>query len=308
MRTLGRGLGLGPKWIATRRGDMLVYDSETAGSPPLLLLHGLGRGAAQLLPLALAFRRVRRVILPDLLDFAGPSRSHTGTTSLPHHVDTLHELLDALDVAAVDVAGVSFGGWLAVLHAASDPARVRRLFLVNPAGLREGSAEIGELYRTADTDDTLYHRVISGAPFVGVPLVSALLARGFSRTLTHPSIVRFLQTVRPEHFVDDVLCDLECATYLLLGRDDRLLPATATRDRYLASVRDVDGAWAEGCSHNLGYEAFETMCAELARFIGIGRLPRSRVLDVAAHLRVPPRLTSLREGMPPAGTARASAS
>lgn len=291
--------GLSTRTVHLSRGTMTLLDSDPegvrgGGRRPVLFVHGFGRGSLQLAPLALVFRHSGRVLVPDLFDLGGRSASRAGSTDVLHHADSLDELCFSLGVDAVDVVGISFGGWVGAWLAIRAPERVARLFLVNPAGVRARSEELAELYRTADADDALYRRVVSGPPFVGVPLVSRILERAFMRTLTDPSIARFLETVDDEHFLDESLDRIRSETFLLLGAADELLDLRATAELFRARVPGVRGKWVEGGSHNLGYEAFEVLCEELAAFLGTGRLPaRSRVLGLARHLKIPPKTFDL---------------
>ncbi|MFS4095867.1 alpha/beta fold hydrolase [Streptomyces sp. AF1A] len=131
------------KWPADREalsvrtpfGDTHVNACGPRDAPPLLLLPG-GGGAtsaswyAQLGELS----RVRRVYAPDLVGAAGLSAPagdrHPRTVA--DLADWLNALLDGLGVASADVGGHSYGGWIALHHALRAPARVRRLFLLDP--------------------------------------------------------------------------------------------------------------------------------------------------------------------------------
>ena len=264
---------------------------------PILFVHGLGRGGTQLVPLACAFSAARTTIVPDLLDLGGSSRSVRGATSIPAHADALGELLSQLDETngPVDVVGVSLGGWVAAWLAARHPSAVRRLFLVNPAGLRADAEAIGDLLRSPARAPELYRSVVGQRPFVGVPIVSRLIEYGFRRTLGDPVVARQLDTVEEEHFIEHALARLACPTFALLSTDDTLLRPAAMATALLAQVKEIDGSWVIGASHNIGYEAFEVVVANIARFFGVADEPRSRVLELAAHLGMPLPQRPLRE-------------
>jgi pimeloyl-ACP methyl ester carboxylesterase len=85
------------------------------------------------------------VIAPDL-----PGQSVRGLpTHLPYddhsHADWLREVLDALDVHETPLFGVSLGGFVARQFATAHPERVRRLILLVPAGIVQGSVLKGLL-------------------------------------------------------------------------------------------------------------------------------------------------------------------
>lgn len=289
------GLDLPGTWVDTSFGSMWVRATDEA-LPRVLFIHGLGRGGAQLVPLGLALRGVRRVIVPDLFDLGGRSRTRTRGLTILEHADALAEVLEIH--GAADVVGISLGGWVASWLAARHPSVVRSLYLVNPAGTRRDAESLRALYRETARSGELYRRVVSRRPFLGVPIVSALLERGFSRVLQSPDVHALLDRVDESHFVEHALGAIGCRVRLLLAENDRLLDPNETLRVWRDGVRDVDGAWVEGTSHNLGYEAFEVMLDDLAAHLGLHRTPSTFVATLASHLRVPPRTRPLGAGAP----------
>jgi len=286
--------GLEVRRARTSLGPLTLRASSPARATPLLFVHGFGRGGAQLVPLALAFRAVRTVLVPDLVGF-GKGASERALDVFGH-AQTLADLLD--EYGPADVVGVSFGGWIAAWLAARHPRSVRSLFVVNPAGMGGAAEELAELYRSTARANELYRRTVGARPFRGVPLVSRAIEAGFSRALRDPAIGRFIETVREEHLLDRALPGVSCPTYALLSSDDALLDARATAAALARHVPHARGAWVMGASHNVGYEAFETLVERLARFLGLPGAPPSAILDASAHLRAPPRLRPLAEALP----------
>lgn len=89
---------------------------------------------------AAALSRVARVHALDLPGNAGYTRVSTGDAA--ELGGWLDSVLDALGGGPVDLAGHSYGGWLALTYALHAPERVRRLALLDPtqcfAGFRPG--------------------------------------------------------------------------------------------------------------------------------------------------------------------------
>lgn len=118
-------------------GDVLLAGPPDA--PAVVCLHAMRTGASHFLselgPLAERFR----LVAPDL-----PGQSVRGPqTRLPlkddSHARWLVEVLDALGLGAVHLFGVSWGGFVARQAATAFPGRVRRLALLVPAGVVNGS-------------------------------------------------------------------------------------------------------------------------------------------------------------------------
>jgi pimeloyl-ACP methyl ester carboxylesterase len=104
------------------------------GAPPLVLLHGLGEGAADWDGVAPAFARRRRVYAPDL---RGHRRSdRPGDYSVELMEADVRGFLDVLELDRVDLIGHSMGGLVGYLLAGDYPERVGRLILEDVAALR----------------------------------------------------------------------------------------------------------------------------------------------------------------------------
>jgi pimeloyl-ACP methyl ester carboxylesterase len=107
----------------------VLSHSVSGEGPPLLLLNGglMSYPAWEPLagPLEASFRLVR-------CDFRGQFLSPgDAPPTLDGHADDLLRLLDAIQIESAHVAGVSFGGLVAITLAARAPSRVRSLIAMN---------------------------------------------------------------------------------------------------------------------------------------------------------------------------------
>lgn len=123
------------KQTVTPVGGLTVHYARAGRGAPLLYLHGmLGLVSfdAALAKLAEAFD----VIAPYAPGW-GPAKDDLPKIDQGPLDLTLHhcDLLDALGLERVHVAGTSIGAWMAAELAAIAPTRVDRLVLVNPLGL-----------------------------------------------------------------------------------------------------------------------------------------------------------------------------
>jgi pimeloyl-ACP methyl ester carboxylesterase len=125
--------------VPSRHGPCHVLLAGPADAPPLVCLHAMRTGAAHLLselgPLLGRFR----LVAPDL-----PGQSVRGpqvrlSLADDSYARWLLDVLDGLGLGEADVFGVSFGGFVARLTANTAPDRVRRLVLLVPAGIANGS-------------------------------------------------------------------------------------------------------------------------------------------------------------------------
>jgi len=112
-------------------GDLL---DDPTGSP-LLLLHGFSAaGHATWLPWAELLSETRTIILVDMLNFGHSERVLEPHEDLTHRGQAalIANLLDALGVQRVDLAGWSMGGAIASQLALDYPQRVRTIAFVAP--------------------------------------------------------------------------------------------------------------------------------------------------------------------------------
>lgn len=103
-----------------------------AQAPPLILLHGLGADRTRYRYTFADFASTHRVVA---IDFPGFGDSPLPDTPLSGRVlvDSVLDVMNALDIAQADVVGNSMGGWVSLQLALRAPERVRSLFLLDPA-------------------------------------------------------------------------------------------------------------------------------------------------------------------------------
>lgn len=131
--------------------EVAVYEAGTG--PPLLFLHGAGTitGFDSLLPLAERFR----LVVPHHPGF-GDSADDPAVCDIHDYERLYLDLLDALGVGELTLAGHSMGGWIAATLAISQGARVRRLVLAAPWGLRVIEHPTLDLFSLPDAEVPLH--------------------------------------------------------------------------------------------------------------------------------------------------------
>lgn len=104
------------------------------GRPLLLLPGGGGATSASWYAQAATLARSHRVHAADLI--GAPGRCTPAADRHPRTIADLaawlDALLDGLGVEETDLGGHSYGAWIALHHSLRAPARVRRLFLLDP--------------------------------------------------------------------------------------------------------------------------------------------------------------------------------
>jgi len=110
---------------------------------PILFLHphiGLDPSAPVLAMLA----QGGRLIAPSHPGF-GHSERPAGITTVDDLAYFYLDLMDALDLRDTVVIGVSFGAWIAAVIAVKSTARMARLVLGNPVGIKVGDRETRDI-------------------------------------------------------------------------------------------------------------------------------------------------------------------
>jgi len=132
---LRAGEGPGVKSVSVD-GLRIVYREEgPADAPPVVVLHGWGASIAAVTSIQASLRGTHRTIALDLPGFGAsdPPPVPWGTEAYATH---LRAFLEQLGIARASFIGHSHGGRVAIVLAATHPALVDRLVLVDSAGIR----------------------------------------------------------------------------------------------------------------------------------------------------------------------------
>jgi pimeloyl-ACP methyl ester carboxylesterase len=118
--------------VPTRFGSTHVIAGGRPDGPPLVLLHGQWATATMWSPIIERLSAGSRTYALDQIDDVGrsvPTRIPSGRAD---YADWLVDVFDRLGLGQADVAGLSYGGFLATNLAMHAPERVRRLVLLAP--------------------------------------------------------------------------------------------------------------------------------------------------------------------------------
>jgi pimeloyl-ACP methyl ester carboxylesterase len=121
----------------TVAGHRVHYETEgPADGPAVVLIHGLGGQAEDWRDLAPYLAKAGfRVYLPDLIGYGRSEKPADFSYSVHDEADVVTGFLDALGLKQVDLGGWSMGGAIVQHVAADHPERIRRLLLLDSAGL-----------------------------------------------------------------------------------------------------------------------------------------------------------------------------
>ncbi len=140
------------KSIATAQGDITCLEAgpaENAGVP-LVLLHGIGSGAASWQAQLEAFSDRYRVIAWDAPGYGGSTPLEPTMPDARDYAGALADFLDALEIGSCHLVGHSLGALMACAFAQRWPDRVKSLTLGDPAaGYGNAAPELRAQRRSA---------------------------------------------------------------------------------------------------------------------------------------------------------------
>ncbi len=272
----------GPKSAyATIDGMEVHYRDEGSGPrTPLLLLHGTSSSLHTWDGWVARLGTDRRVIRLDLPAFGLTGPRPDGDYKTTTYVDFLLRFLDLHGLERVDVAGNSFGGKIAWALAALHPERVRRLVLVDPAGLpgmkrppmfRLAATPLSGLIRWC-TPDFIVRNNLEQVYGDDALIEDALVerhARLLRRTGNRQALIDRILTGDPPS-LSTRLRDIRAKTLILWGEADTWIPlefAYTFRD----TIPDAKLITYPGVGHVPMEEDAEETARDARRFLDSGR-------------------------------------
>src|SRR5262245_4674818 len=235
--------------------------------PPLLYLHSAS-GETEWMPFHAELAKHFTVYLPAHPGFAdskGLEQIHDVTDLAWHYADFLAEL----KLGPVPIVGFSLGGWIGVELAILRPQLVKKLVLVNAAGVRVENAKMAEMFidNLAKLRKLLFFdpndpaaALIMPKSFEDARIVQWLrAAEATARVAWNP----YLHNPRlPQH-----LRRVECPCLVLWGRHDKLLPL-GIGEYYAKHLPHARLEIVERCGHMLPFEKPAEFASQTIAFLG----------------------------------------
>jgi 2-hydroxy-6-oxonona-2,4-dienedioate hydrolase len=241
--------------LRNRVGEWCIYSRvalppRPSGTPPVVLIHGLGVSGAYFVPTLERLGVRFSVYAPDL---PGHGKSSTPRRPLDIHqlTDALVAWMDAVPIESACLVGNSMGSQIAVDAALRHPSRVNRLVLIGPTTDPRGRTLAQLLKRLLR--DGLHER----------PSLSWILAKDYGHMGRRlPAEFRFMRWDP----IEVKLPDVEVPTMLVRGEKDPISP-----QRWLEEaarlVRAKRMAVIPGVGHAVNYSSPDRLVAAIAPFL-----------------------------------------
>lgn len=265
----------------TTIGGLEMYHESQGDGAPILLIGGLSQDhlgwAFQVPALAAAGYRV---ITPDNRDAGQTSQSQTPYTIAQMADDTVG-LMDALDIDAAHVVGLSMGGMIAQEIAIQHPGRVTSLSLVCTLAAPE-PAITGLLRAWRDArphcDAVEFTLMVSSWLFTHRFFQQSETVEGFLqlvRSNPFPQSAEGFQRQCDAIFAHDTrgrLSAISAPTHVLVGSEDNLTPPRLSRD-LAQQIRGATLTEVPSASHLLSIETPDAFNRVLLEFIAAQPAP-----------------------------------
>lgn len=217
---------------------------------PLLFLHAAG-GAGTWPEFCARLATSFDVIAPDHPGF-GKSDDFPEADDITDLVYHYLDLLDALGLESVHVAGGSFGGWIAAELAVHSPHRVRSLTLLSAAGLRLPEHPVTDLFLAPPEKipEILFHSPPPPPPGPAEPDIDEILAAYRDST----ALARFCwKPFMSDPKLERRLRRVTAPTLVVAPDDDRLIPVEHAK-RYAERIPGARYEEVKDCGHAMYFE------------------------------------------------------
>ncbi len=242
-----------PRWMARRwlaleraRAGLRAASVDVPGfsmpyldggrGEPLVLIHGFGADKDNFTRIAGSLTPHFRVVAPDVPGFGEASRDPAARYHIDAQVERLRAFIGQLGLGAVHLGGSSMGGFIAAQYAATYPADVRSLWLLDAAGatLARDTELIGRYIETGEMPllvcreadyGALLRAVMYRMPLLPHSLRVVLARRAVADFDLHTRIFREIGIESP--VLDDRYPAIRAPTLIVWGREDRILSPAA---------------------------------------------------------------------------------
>lgn len=252
--------------VPTRFGLTHVHTCGPEDAPPLLLLPGQAISSTMWYPNIEALSQAHRVYALDVLGDMGKSVSTRPFKQPTDFADWLNDLLDELRLEQTYVAGLSYGGFIALRLALSAPQRVRKLVLMAPASLlpirrrfflRMASFLLPAFVLSFEGKQKL---LLGTASPKAAPAIKQMLTTNDFRYSMH----------LPPVYTDEELRQLTMPTLLLLGDCEVIYNVKKALHRATTLIPRIETEVIPGAGHALNFDQPEIVNTRILKFLKEG--------------------------------------
>jgi pimeloyl-ACP methyl ester carboxylesterase len=258
--------------VPTRLGQTHVIACGAKEAPPLVLLHGGGNCALMWIYAAAELSRHFRVYAPDVMGDIGKSVPSRAITRMPDYTEWFTDTLDGLGLQRTHVAGISWGGGLALSAALSMPERLNRVVSMCPVWGLSGFRAVALMFRSLfpalfpsrSRIRKLLQWLSATEEAFGGPVDERLIDYLVVAFKNH----RSSKPMQLPVFSDEELRSIRTPTLVLIGEREVLYPdAAATAERARSLIPGVTVERIPNAGHALFYDRPELVNRRIVEFL-----------------------------------------
>jgi pimeloyl-ACP methyl ester carboxylesterase len=229
-------------------GPYRVHYFEGGNGRPLLLIHGLGARSEYWAPQMPSYvANGFHLYAIDLLGCGQTDRPDIAYT-IQQQTDMVRDFMEALRIERADVVGWSMGGWVALQFALQHPERIRRLVVMDSAGISFDPGLKPKVIPPRTLEEWRQMQAVLDFNPVRFP---AFLERDLMRV-----VARNAKTVRRaaesilggEDLLDNRLSHIDAPVLIVWGEQDAMIPLSVGRRMHEAIRGSVLQIYSK-CGH-----------------------------------------------------------
>ena len=262
-------------------GYRIHYYVGGAGKP-IVLVHGLGGRSedwTQLMPKLI--RGGYRVYALDLLGYGRSERPRDAAYSIPQEAGIVEHFIAAEGLQQADLVGWSMGGWIAMRVALDEPQAIRRLVVLDSAGLRFVVPYDPALF-WADTPEKLAHLNDLLSPGKA-PALAGFIQRAVLRTIERNGWVmqRSLNSMMTgADIVDGKVSTLKMPLLIQWGKQDQITPVSLGYELHAEAPQSLLEIY-DGCGHLAPRECVNRIAPRMIDFLNANPAPAGGIVEMS---------------------------
>ncbi len=246
-------------------GPYRIHYFVGGSGEPLVLVHGLGDRALDFALLMPELAKRHRVFALDLLGYGDSDRPNVDY-SVGLETGLLRQFLDRQRLTRFDLAGWSMGGWISLNFTVQSPQSVRRLVLLDSAGMKfMPSFDLGLLSpHTMENMEALEALMTAHPGRVPRFVLRDFLQQLRSRDWVIQRTVANMVTGR--ELMDGKLGNVTMPVLIVWGKQEILTPLSVGEEMHREMPQSVL-AILNGCGHVAPIECHDLVLREMQSFL-----------------------------------------
>jgi pimeloyl-ACP methyl ester carboxylesterase len=257
--------------VSSRFGTTHVVACGPKEAPPLVLLHGFFTTLFLWTPNIADLSQSYRVYAIDIMGNRNRSIPSEAIGTEDEIIEWLGGTLTEMGLESVYLAGMSFGGWLAIKFALAEPNRVRKLVLISPAASLQPLVKqfMPRVMLTMLPPKRYWFRMLMG--WMGV---RGSVDSEFSQQLLdlmwlgaeHINMSAETMRVMPTVISDTQLGALSMPVLLLIGENEVIYDSQKALARAQQLIPDIKGELVPHCGHDISFNQHRIVDGRILTF------------------------------------------